>query len=154
MAQSKIKLQLSPESIKLIKNLREASDRARVYQQVVRIFSRESLLGAGFITRNYLSGQRLNRITGTLARSVVGVGGMERGVPIMKIGVLSGPALSYAGILEVGTTDYNPESPYSMDKNGRILKGRRPRFYLRDGFSLTIPKVERSLEEYFLSITR
>lgn len=146
MANSRISITLNPKTTRKINKLSE-QNRAKLYAEVVNLFRREAILGSGFITKEYLSGQRLNRITGTLSRSVVGQGGLFKGLPTMRIGVLSGPALRYAAILELGTSDFNPDSPFSFDRNGRPLTGRRPRNYLRDGFERTLTKLEPKLIE-------
>lgn len=153
MGNTRISISLDKRSLDRIRKL-EQQDKTKLYREVVRLFSRQGILGAGFITKEYLSGQRLNRITGTLSRSVVGQGGLLRGVPTLRIGVLTGPALAYAAILELGTSDFNPDSPFSFDKNGRPLKGRRPRNYLRDGFERTLDKMRPQLEDLLVNFLK
>ena len=113
---------------------------------------REGSLTAGFISKNYLAGQRLRRITGTLAKSVVGAAETYRGLPAMRVGILTGPALHYAGILEFGTDDMNPASPYHTDKRGLPLTGRAPRFYLRDGVDIGIDNLTSKLEKLIVDM--
>lgn len=86
-------------------------------QAVVAFFGRKAPAIAGLAVRNYLSGQRLKRRTGSLARSIVGVSGLfasDRGgiAPALRVGVFRGPASAYAGVQELGTKYYNPASPF------------------------------------------
>lgn len=57
---------------------------------------------AGFVIKTSLSGQRLNRRTGALARSTTGQLVNQAGLPAIQVGVFRGPALVYAGIQEEG----------------------------------------------------
>tara|TARA_R110002096_G_scaffold97208_3_gene216572 strand:- start:1092 stop:1541 length:450 start_codon:yes stop_codon:yes gene_type:complete len=141
-----IKIDLSPSSKKYLRRLKSGSKRTAMYSKILKLMDREGAITAGYISKNYLSGQRLNRITGTLARSVVGAGEQYRGLPAMRIGILSGPALQYAGILEVGSTDKNPESPFSN------RTGIYPRRYLRDGADHGVQQLTEKLEDLITGI--
>lgn len=116
-------------------------------RKILQVMDRQGALTAKYISTNYLSGQRLNRVTGTLARSVVGIGVTFRGLPAMRVGVLTGPALAYAGILEVGTEDKNPDSPYGLPQKGRV-----PRYYLRDGMTWGVGQLTDKIEELIVGL--
>ena len=146
------KIQLSPATAKYLKQLRTGTQKRALHEKILVVMDRQAALTAGYISKNYLSGQRLNRITGTLARSIVGTGEQFRGLPSMRVGVLTGPALAYAAILEVGTKDYNPESPFTKDRNGLPLTGRRPRHYLRDGMAWGVENVTDKIEQLVVDI--
>lgn len=75
-----------------------------LYKKIQVFFDKEALIAAGFVVKTTLSGQLLNRRTGSLARSMTGRGVQFRGLPAMKVGVFRGPALQYAGIQEHGGT--------------------------------------------------
>ena len=97
-----ISIQLEPDSEKLLDRIRSGTERESLYRALDALFHRHAALGAAHITKTMLSGQRLSRRTGSLARSVVGIGVRVGGVPGMRIGILQGPALAYAGIHEHG----------------------------------------------------
>jgi hypothetical protein len=63
-----------------------------------------ALKTASYVIKTTLSGNRLKRRTGGLARSVIGKAERMRGLPVIRVGVLRGPSLAYAGILERGGT--------------------------------------------------
>jgi hypothetical protein len=69
---------------------------------VFQVFARLASRAAAHVVRTELSGQSLKRRTGALARALVGVAVMVRGVPGMRLGVFRGPAVAYAGIQERG----------------------------------------------------
>ena len=71
-------------------------------KRIIEFFDFESLKAAGFIAKNYLSGQLLKRRTASLARSVTGMSLLVGGLPAMKVGIFRGPALKYASIQEHG----------------------------------------------------
>lgn len=118
-----VSITLTPESKRNIARLKAIGGKAALREALTPFFKRQASLAAGHIVRNYLSGQRLKRRTGNLARSVVGVTEVVRGMPAMRVGIMSGPALRYAGPLEYGTKGKNPESPYDTirPKNARAL---------------------------------
>ncbi len=107
-----VTIRLDTRSRRVIEELIARFDEDAIRRAVLRFFQREALRIAGFITREYLSGQRLKRRTGSLARSIVGDAQTINGLPAFRVGVLRGPALKYAGIQEYGTKSADPESPY------------------------------------------
>lgn len=141
------KIQLSKPTQRYLAKLKRGTARDALFRKILELMDRQAALTAAYISKNYLSGQRLNRITGTLARSVVGAAETFRGLPTMRVGVLTGPALAYAGILEVGTTDFNPDSPYGLPQSGR-----RPRFYLQDGMDWGVDQLITKLEELIAGV--
>lgn len=58
----------------------------------------------------------VRRRTGTLERAIVGSAERVGRLPGMRVGVLKGPALKYAGVQEYGTKGKNPTSPYDTIK--------------------------------------
>ena len=97
--------------------------RTRLDAVLTRAFNRQGLIIAGKIVRDYLSGQRLNRQTGALARSITHDVSEFRGLPSLRIGVFRGPALAYAAVQEFGTKSENPDSPISdiKPRNAKAL---------------------------------
>lgn len=79
---------------------------------------------ADYIRENFLSGQILNQRTGELARGLEGRVLVRRDAfPAARVGVFTGPAVRYAGVLEMGTRDLNPDSPYPVirPRNAKAL---------------------------------
>jgi len=107
-----IKVELDKRSLAYIQALEKSLGKEALYAQLDRFFAKQSLIAAGHISRNMLSGQRLARRTGQLARSIAGAALRVDGVPAMRVGVFRGPALKYAGVQEFGTKGKNPDSPY------------------------------------------
>ena len=97
-------IKIGADTKKLLRDLAKISSRQGFQASILRFFDRASSRAAGYVSRNMLSGQRLNRRTGTLARSILGRSELVKGVPGMRIGVFRGPALAYAGIHEEGGT--------------------------------------------------
>jgi hypothetical protein len=83
-----------------------------LYREITQYFERKALMTSGRITRDFLSGQRLKRRRGNLARAMTGRGELVGGVPALRVGIFKGPALKYAGPQELGTKGKNPSSPY------------------------------------------
>lgn len=79
-------------------------DGPKTLDLLYRYFSREAQYIAGQIVKTKLSGKPVGRRTGTLARSVIGQAERLNGLPAFRVGVLRGPALSYAATLEYGAT--------------------------------------------------
>lgn len=96
-------IQLTAKSKKYLRKLVKA-DKEKIFKSLERFFDGQALLTAGHISKNLLSGQLLNRRTGTLARSVTGRGVRVGGIPGMRVGIFRGPALAYAGLQEHGGT--------------------------------------------------
>jgi hypothetical protein len=81
----------------------------RISGEVVRAavgtaFQRGATKIGGFIAKNFLSGQVLNRRTGNLARSVEGIYEVSEGLPRLRVGVFKSPARNYARMQEFGGT--------------------------------------------------
>lgn len=118
-----IKIEQTQQSIKTLKKLINTFGGAEVLKGILKLFEKVSSAAAGYVTKNYLTGQRLNIRSGMLARSVVGKGVKRKGVPGIQVGIFRGPALKYAGVQEYGTKRYNAYSPYDTirPKNGKAL---------------------------------
>lgn len=95
-------ISIGKDGTRLLKRLQNLSTAGRMRDLLTKFFDRQGSLVSGRIVKNYLSGQRLGRRTGTLARSIQGRGVVERGLPGLRVGIFKGPALSYARILEQG----------------------------------------------------
>jgi hypothetical protein len=108
-----IKIDLTEKSRKLLNELIGRYDREEVFKSIDKVFELQAAKLAGYISKNFLSGQRLYRISGNLARSVIGRGIRIGGIPAVQVGIFRGPALAYAGVQELGTKKYNPDSPYN-----------------------------------------
>jgi hypothetical protein len=94
-------LELDDRTKKLAKRL-EKLDEAFFYEQLDGFFEREASRVASYIGRTKLRGSPLKRRTGILARSTVGRGVRVNGIPGMRVGVFTGPALKYAAAQEYG----------------------------------------------------
>jgi len=118
-----ISIRLSPESKRFITQIQKNLSQEVFYDKLEKFFEKQGAIIAGSISRNFLSGQVLNRNTGNLARSIIGRGIRVGGVPAVQVGVLRGPALAYAGPQEEGTKGKNPDSPYPTirPKTGKAL---------------------------------
>jgi hypothetical protein len=101
----KIRIELArKDRKKLDKLIDDKGTRKKIFKEILRMFDKEGLILAGFIARNYLSNQRLGRVTGNLARSMLGKADLHNGLPSLRVGIFRGPALAYAGIHEFGGT--------------------------------------------------
>jgi len=112
MSSSIVEIKLTKDSLKFLDEAQRLSKKGEFEENVLGFMDRQASIGADWIADNYASGQRLGRRTGALARSIVGRSLTVGSVPAMRIGVLRGPALRYAGVQEYGTRRYNPSSPY------------------------------------------
>lgn len=71
--------------------------------QIARALTRLAQIVAGDVVKNELSGQALKRRSGSLARSIIGIGGVLPGGQLgWRVGVLKGPSLAYARIQHDG----------------------------------------------------
>ena len=104
MAKSTTSFGLDKKSKKYFKDLQKQLDPKVLLASLVKFFDRQGSFVAGQIIKKFLSGQLLGVRTGSLRRSIVGVGVNDKGAPGMRIGVFRGPALAYAGIHEHGGT--------------------------------------------------
>lgn len=93
--------------------------RDELYRRILEFFARRGQIVAGAITKRLLSGQLLGRRTGALARSITGFSTLVGGLPGMRVGVIRGPSLAYAGVQEYGTKGENPASPFDTIKPKR-----------------------------------
>lgn len=96
---------------KLLERFEELADRELLHAALEKFFARQANIVAGRISQNYLSGQRLKRRTGSLARSIIGVANRPPEIPGFRVGIFKGPALAYAGAQEYGTKGADPASP-------------------------------------------
>lgn len=118
-----VEIELTKESRKLLDEIEKRSKPEVFRKDILGFFDRQASIGADYISDNFLSGQRLGRRTGHLARAIVGRSLRVASVPAMRIGILRGPALSYAGVQEYGTKGKNPNSPYDTirPRNAKAL---------------------------------
>jgi len=98
------KIKLDAAGKKLVKRLAKELGAKEFISVLLKKMNQLSLKTAGNVSKTSLSGQILHRRTGALARSVVGKAELIHGIPAMRIGVLRGPSVKYAGILEHGGT--------------------------------------------------
>jgi hypothetical protein len=99
-------IELDEPSKKRIERLLKRISPQELMAGILSLFDEEAAYCAGHVIKTQLSGQKLGRRTGTLARSVVGSAvrhGPQR-LPAMRIGIFRGPALKYAAIHEYGGT--------------------------------------------------
>ena len=118
-----VEMKLTKESVKLLATIGRRTKKSVFEKDVLEFLDRQASIGADFISDNMLSNQRLRRRSGNLAKSIVGRSLKAAGVPAIRIGVLRGPALRYAGVQEYGTKKYNPDSPYDTirPRHGKAL---------------------------------
>jgi len=107
-----VEITLSKTAKKNLAELQKLTSPRAFNKAMLEFFERQASIGADWISDNYASGQRLKRRTGNLAKSIIGRSVMVGSVPGMRIGVLRGPALRYAGVQEYGTKGKNASSPY------------------------------------------
>ena len=104
---------LDPESRKVLERFAQTAGSPAVFKNAVMgSFNRSGQIIAGQISKNMRKGGTLRRRTGSLARSVVGGAVEIDGQPAIRVGILRGPALRYAGPQEFGTKGKEPDSPY------------------------------------------
>lgn len=116
-----IRLELDAESRKYLRDLASLVGRDALYSRLDVFLQKQSLIAAGHISKTMLSGNPIHRRTGSLAKSVVGVSTRKDGVPAMKVGVLRGPALKYAEVLEKGTVGKGGDLPTIRPRNAKAL---------------------------------
>jgi len=120
---STVEIALTKQSLRYLKLIRARADEDVFNKDILKFFDQQASIGADYISDNFVSGQRLGRRSGSLARAIVGRSLMAASVPAMRIGILRGPALRYAGVQEYGTRGKNPSSPYDTirPKNAKAL---------------------------------
>lgn len=125
MAEQPVTFTLTKESEAYIRELQVRLGRDVLYGNLVEFFDRQANIVAGRTAkRAFTVGDNpLRRRTGTLGRSIIGRGELVGGLPAMRVGIFRGPALKYAGPLELGTKGKNPDSPYPTikPKNAKAL---------------------------------
>ena len=107
-----VKIELTAQAKTDLAALIRSGRKAEAFSALLRAFGRRGARAAGAISRDMLSGQRLARRTGSLARAITSAPELIEGLPGVRVGIFSGPALQYAGVQEFGTKGKNPESPY------------------------------------------
>ena len=95
-------VELDPASLRKIEGLRSRMETRNLLRALLDFLEQLAPVLAGVVIEESLSGNRLRRRSGDLARSTVGQALIINGLPGMKIGVFRGPALAYAGIQETG----------------------------------------------------
>jgi len=95
-------IKILPDTKKLLRDLAKISSKQGFANAMLRFFDRQGSKASGYISKNFLSGQRLRRRTGRLAGSILGRSELVGGVPAMRVGIFRGPALAYARIQEEG----------------------------------------------------
>lgn len=88
---------------KYVAALRAALGFAKFRAELMKFLNAEAKAAAKFIAKNFLSGQALNPVTGTMRRTIEGQGVVFRNVPGIKVGWFRGPAVRYARVQEEGT---------------------------------------------------
>lgn len=98
-------IRLTPETVHSMRRLRATLGPEKFATSMDNFFEGMAQKAAGHISTTMLSGQRLNRRTGNLARSIVGRAARLGKAPGMRVGVFRGAAASdYARIQEEGGT--------------------------------------------------
>ena len=102
----------------LIRGFKNLADKQKLYKKIKKAFNDIGLMAQRYGIQKYLSGRgairgriKLRRRTGSLARSFVGGAIMHRGLPAIRVGVLKGPAVKYAGVHEYGTRSKGGKLP-------------------------------------------
>lgn len=95
-------IRLTPASKRALEKLRKLSTAAGFREALRPFFNRQAPKVGGYIIKNMLSGQRLRRRTGSLARSVIGLTEDYRGLPALRVGTLRGPSTPYGAIQQRG----------------------------------------------------
>lgn len=131
--QQLLKIQLAPRSLAYLRKMQGVMEKAAFLDRIVGFFDRQAQLIAGQIVRTSLSGppkterstslktNKLRRRTGTLARSLVGRGEVFKNLPAFRVGILRGPALRYADVLERGTVGAGGELPTIRPRKAKAL---------------------------------
>lgn len=96
-----LSIRLDRGSVRFLRSL-TGTDKEQAFERIERLFTRQGLITAGRISKEFLAGQRLRRRTANLARSITGRGVRYKGLPAMRVGVFRGPALDYTAIQEFG----------------------------------------------------
>lgn len=105
------KVELTAQTRALLKKLEGRWTQQGIFTATLDEFGRQSSLAAAAVQRG-MAGEFIAARTGALRRSVIGRAEQTRLGPGLRVGILSGPALAYAGIQEYGTRGKAPDSPY------------------------------------------
>lgn len=136
---SRVTVELTKQTVAMLDTLRKRWGSAALRKELVDFFDVQAQVIAGNITTKYLSGGAgLQRRTGTLARSTVGVGFNFAAAPGLKVGLLRGPALRYARVHEFGTVGKGGLLPTIRPRRAKALA-----MPTRDGGALTPAGAER-----------
>lgn len=103
---------LNRQSKTRLKRITRAGLGKELFDEIIKLWDKEAQKIASHISKTKLTGQRKKVRSGALRRNIVGQAMRFRGVPALRVGVLRGPALSYAGLQEFGTQKWNKQSPY------------------------------------------
>ncbi|PHR91971.1 MAG: hypothetical protein COA69_09405 [Robiginitomaculum sp.] len=95
-------LSISALNQKKLDELVAASDPKEIAQKLLQFAAIQGNLLEGVIIKESLSGKRLKRRTGSLARSVTSRAELINRVPAIRVGIFRGPAVKYAQIQEEG----------------------------------------------------
>lgn len=114
-------IQETKRTRRYIENALGVLGKRKFYRTTLPFFKRQALLGASHIVKNFLSGQRLKRRSGQLARSTEGRVQRFGGLPAIRIGVFRGPALAYARVQEYGTVGKGGTLPTITPKRAKAL---------------------------------
>jgi len=112
MSKSILTIEMKPQDRRRLDQLLRDLAPAQIFALFKELFDQLGSRAAGFIVKNYLSGQLLKVRTGSLRRSLTGRAVSLHGVPALRVGIFRGPTVAYAGVQEFGTRGVNPSSPY------------------------------------------
>lgn len=96
------RLSISTVNQKRLDELVEKSDPQAIAGKLLEFAGRQGAILEGKIIKDSLSGKRLKRRTGSLARSVTSRAELVGRVPAIRVGIFRGPAVKYAQIQEEG----------------------------------------------------
>ncbi len=97
--------------------------------RIAKLLTRQLNIEVGGLREHIIATQMqgqsgLHYRSGRLAKAIQGRITEVQGLPVLQIGVFSGPALAYAGVLNEGTKSVNSESPYPH-RNGPSIRSTR-----------------------------
>lgn len=113
MTGAPIEFQLGADAVAMLSHVAKTWTGEKIAAELESFLKLESQIVAGQVSRSVRDGSAgLDTRTGLLGKSIVGRFETYEGAPSMRVGVLQGPALRYAGVQEYGTQGKNPQSPY------------------------------------------
>lgn len=104
-----------------VDKLRRILGFAKFRAQLLKFLDLEARAAAKFIAKNFLSGQRLDPVTGVMRKTIEGQAVVFRNVPGIKIGWFRGPAVRYAGVQEEGTVGKGGKYPTIVPRKKQAL---------------------------------